>query len=467
MLHAINLTGATAELIETPVSRTFGLVDMYRDLEDATNQHYLEEQLSRLESRTGQIIQKIRKAFEAGEREVWITRPDRNMLRKFLFIMRYRGTGQRKRFYHQNAEGYSENDRDRLLTYMREKGYQKPIDVWFDNIKAMLELKMDPEGKWMEELRKQVYPDDAEMYIAHTQMMYLALCTPSAKDNEFLLTGNAYNIHEGPNSVLIHPDTGESTVECYTEFHVFSVISPRLIIVLRSFLLPNPEEDSSEEIKRSRETMLQLNNIQHADPLHVKSVLEDLPVTKARNSYTRLVDGRIVLLDGENGSPRSDHKFCFRFFPISAEHVNKINAIMLEHSYNSATVVFKSRLAARKTLDYYLSMPCGGFKMVGNAPNDPNLVCLKKLEQAVKQLGSDTTAVYQIQRSKISDGDTFEDLGQMLAKDLPEEPTEFMKLYAKLGKLITDECEYCTDKEQAGVLRRCSRTWTKQPECSR
>src|SRR5436305_12835252 len=70
MLHAINLIGATAEHIETPVSRTFALVDMYRDLEDAINQHYLEEQLSRLEARAGQIIHKIRKAFEAGEREV-------------------------------------------------------------------------------------------------------------------------------------------------------------------------------------------------------------------------------------------------------------------------------------------------------------------------------------------------------------------------------------------------------------
>jgi hypothetical protein len=442
MLHAINLTGATAELIETPVSRTFGLVDMYRDLEGAANQHYLEEQLSRLESRTGQIIHKIRKAFEAGEREVWITRPDRNMLRKFLFIMKYRGTGQHRRFYHQNAEGYSEDDREPLLTYMREKGYQKPIDVWFDNIKVMLELKMDPEGEWMEELRKRVYPDDAEMYIAHTQMMYLALCTPSAKDDEFLLTENAYSVHEGPNSVLIHPDTGESTLGCYTEFHVFSVISPKLIMVLRSFLLPIPEEDSDEEIKRQRETMLHLNIIKHVDPLHVRSILEDLPVAKARNSYARLMDGRTVLLDGENGSPRSDHKFCFRFFPISTKHVNKINGIMLEHSDNSATVVFKSRLATRKTLDYYLSMPCGGFKMVGNAPNDPKLAYLKKLEQAVKQLGSDTTAVYRMQRSKISDSDKFETLGQMLANHLPEEPTEFMKLYAKLGKLITDKCKY-------------------------
>jgi hypothetical protein len=434
MLYAINLAGATAELTETPVSRTFGLVDMYRDLKGATNQHYLEEQLSRLESRAGQVIHKIRNAFEAREREVWITRQDRDILRKFLFIMKYRGTTAHKRFYHQNTEAYFADDKERLLKYMLEKGYQKPVDVWFDNIKAMLELKMDPERKWMEELKKRVYPDDAMMYIGHTQMMYLALCTPSAKDDEFLLTENAYSIHEGPNSVLINPDTNESTLGCYTEFHVFSVISPKLIMVLRSFLLPVLEEDSNEEIRRWRENMLQLNAIQHNNPLGVKSVLEDLPVTKARNSYTRLVDGRVVLLDGENGSPSSHHKFCFRFFPISTEHVNKINCIMLEQSDSVSTIVFKSRLGTRKALEYYLSMPCdAGFKMVGDAPNDPKLVCLKKLEQAVKQLGSDTTAVYRTHWSEVSDDDTLEALGQMLAKSLPKEPSEFMKLYMKLG----------------------------------
>lgn len=71
---------------------------MYRDFANATNQHYLEEQLSGLESRAGGIVSTIRKAFEAGNQEVWITRTDRDVLRKFLFIMKYRGTRFRKRF---------------------------------------------------------------------------------------------------------------------------------------------------------------------------------------------------------------------------------------------------------------------------------------------------------------------------------------------------------------------------------
>ena len=104
MLHAIHLAGATAEVTETSVSCTFGFTDMYRDFANATNQHHLEEQLSRLESRAGEVVSKIRKAFDTGNQEVWITRTDRDILRKFLFIMKYRGSSARKRFYHQHTE---------------------------------------------------------------------------------------------------------------------------------------------------------------------------------------------------------------------------------------------------------------------------------------------------------------------------------------------------------------------------
>jgi hypothetical protein len=121
MLHAINLAKATAEFIETPISRTFGLTDMYRDFADATNQYYLEEQLSCLESCAGGIINRIHKAFEAGEREVWITCLDQDILYKFLFIMKYQGSTAHKRFCHQSAEGYSANDWERLLTYSARK----------------------------------------------------------------------------------------------------------------------------------------------------------------------------------------------------------------------------------------------------------------------------------------------------------------------------------------------------------
>jgi len=255
MIYAVDLSKPTAEIVERPVSRTFGMTDMYRDFGNSTNQHYLEEELSKLESRVAQTVSKMRKHFEEGKTEVWITRPERNTLRKFLFIMKYRSSNMHKRFYHQNGQGYSANDREKLLRYMEEKGFKKPVDAWFDNIKGMLELKMDVKDDWIRDFPTVIYPDDAKWFIAHTQMMYLALCTPANKDDEFLLTENAYGIYEGPSSALINPSTGEIDMTPYTEFHKFAVISPKPMMVLRSFLLPVPEEDLNEEIKTYRDTM--------------------------------------------------------------------------------------------------------------------------------------------------------------------------------------------------------------------
>src|SRR3954468_14579606 len=74
VLYGINLCGEEPIITETSVAKTFGMMDMYRDLGASTKQHRVEEQLSVLESRAGQIISTIRKAFEAGKDDVWMTR---------------------------------------------------------------------------------------------------------------------------------------------------------------------------------------------------------------------------------------------------------------------------------------------------------------------------------------------------------------------------------------------------------
>lgn len=438
MLHTINLAGETGEIDETPVSRTFGLRDMYRDFAEASNQHYLEEQLSRLESSAGRIISKILKAFEAGETEVWLARRERDTLRKFIFIMKYRGSGFHRRFYHQDAERYSANDRDKMLKYMQEKGFKKPIDVWFNNIKGMLELEMDLKDKWIRELRDRIYPDDAMWFIANTQMRYLAFCTASNKDDEFLLTENLYNIYEGPSSYATNPETGENTLKAYTEYHTFSIISPKLVMVLRSVILPVPEEDSNESMKEWRSFWYNDTIMQHNDPLMAGSNLLDLPIAKARNSYTIFKEGKLVLKEGEDGSRRAYHKFCFRFFPISTDHVNKINSIMLEESHSISTITFKSRLGARNALEYYLGMPRNhpvlySYRHFGDVPDNLGRLFIKKLEQAVEKLGSVTVAVDKVQNPRSDPEDALDILSEMLEKSLPKEPSETMKLYMKLG----------------------------------
>ena len=293
MLYSIDLAGGEAEITETTVAKTFGMMDMYRDLGKSTKQHEIEEQLSVLECRAGEIISTIRKAFEAGKPEVWITRTQRDILRKFLFIMKYRGRRFHKRYFHEKADTYDANDKERMLKYMKERGIEKPIDVWFDNIKGILDLKMDYDMEWTGKLQRRIYPDDAKWFINHTQQFYLALCTPSTADDEFLLSQNAYSVYEGATTESRDPFSNKITSEAYTEFHVFAPIAPRLMIVLRSMILPVPSEDSDSAIKEEREMWYKASVSRHAHPTRAGAVLKDLPIDKARNSYSKVVDGNL------------------------------------------------------------------------------------------------------------------------------------------------------------------------------
>ena len=126
MIYAIHLAGIEPQITETPVASTFGQMDMYRDFANAPNQHEVEQKLSRLESNAARIIHKIRKEYEAQKKEIWIPRSERDTLRKFLFIMKYRGPRFRRRFGHQLPDEYSEDDAERLRASMREKGYKRP-----------------------------------------------------------------------------------------------------------------------------------------------------------------------------------------------------------------------------------------------------------------------------------------------------------------------------------------------------
>ncbi|RDL31810.1 Uncharacterized protein BP5553_09212 [Venustampulla echinocandica] len=352
VLYGVNLSREEPTITETTVAKTFGMMDMYCDLGASTKRHQVEEQLSVLESQAGEIISTIRKAFEAGKDDVWVTRTQRDTLRKFLFIMKYRGSRFHRRYFHENAEDYNADDREKMLKYMKEKGIKKTIDVWFDNIKAIIDLKMDYQMGWMDKLRKRIYPDDAEWCINNIQGFYMALITPNNKEEEFLLTQNAYSIFEGASTLKLSPITGKLELSAYTEFHLFAPIAPRLLIVLRSFILPVPEQDSAN-ILEQREQFLKVATARHANPEEAGMFLRDLPITKALNSYSKLVAGKLVLI---NGGPAGMHdRFCFRFFPISEVHVQKINKVMLDESHAIDLIVFNSKAATLKTLVKYLA----------------------------------------------------------------------------------------------------------------
>ncbi|KAI1759861.1 hypothetical protein GGR53DRAFT_523522 [Hypoxylon sp. FL1150] len=286
----------------TKVKRILGIYDMYQDTSAPTKQQ------RRIETMFGELESRASASKEQG---VW-----------FLFLLKYR-----------SSEGYNSNDKERLHAYMREKGFKRPVDVWFQSIQAIIEVDMDPEGNWARALPKQMYSDDAVWFFAHVQGMYMAICTPSDPEAEFILTDNSYGIFEGPNTFSTD-ETGKTIETGWTNFHEFAPLSPKLMIILRSGLLPNPDEDGSQRIREEKESLRKMA-VEDWYGTDIKSMLADLPIAKPQ------------LLPGEDGKRRKSDRFCFRFFPVSTEHVNRINLYLFDNAQRCRNI----------TLEWYMTTP--------------------------------------------------------------------------------------------------------------
>lgn len=396
VVRNLDLLADPPAIYEKPVRRILGEMNMYQDTsKPPEHQQHVEVMLSVLERRASEIFRKITKAFEQKEPGLWLTRCERDLIRKFLFLLKYRGMGFRHRFFHQAPEDYTEDDRELLREYMAAHDFKRPLDVWFHNIKTIIELDMDPEGDWVLDLRKRMYPDDAMWFVAHVGFYYMAICTPKNPDDEFILTDNSYNIFEGPNTFAEDIQTGEVGGLSNTPLHEFAPISPKLMIVLRSDCLPNPLEDMDEAVKEYR-SFKRFLAVDMMYPFDVKSLLDDLPIEKARNSYTQVVDGRLTLVSGEDGKPRRDHRFCFRFFPVSSNHVHTINSILLDNAAPCTSVVFESQESFARTLEWYLTAPCTIGKILIDTNIDVKVreTTLKKLEKVSRDLGSTKETVF-------------------------------------------------------------------------
>ena len=352
-LNILNLKSGAFE--QGDVGDTFGIVDMYRDFEKAgPDQQKLERELSVLESAAGVIIAHVTKMYEAGQKEIQLIRKDKDILRRFLFIMMYRSSSFGQRFA-KSKEDYDANDREDMLVYMNEKGFKTPRDVWFANIRAFLDVKLDKED-WMnamEEFQKLAYPTDARWFFMHIQAYFMAFCTPKRTDDEFLLTQNVYGVYEGPTCNL----------GPWTDYHRFAPVSSKIMIVLRSTLLPCVGVKDEDD---NRQMLLDWNKSMHLNPDKAGSWLEDLPVCKAQNNYSKLVDGRMELLPTKMS--RDKHIFYFPFYPLDHEHVQKINMICLENASDTAAMVYKSQASLRIALEFYLTDKTPGFKVTWRPP---------------------------------------------------------------------------------------------------
>lgn len=425
VVNRVDLSSETAFITQTPMKSVFGHFDMFQNTNISRNQqNRIKQKLSRIESDASAIFRRMLTAFTANDQGLWLTRKERNLVRKFLFISRYRGSTMYKRYCHENMATYVGEDKEHLETYMKQKGFSRPSDVWLDNLEKFIDVQMDVGMNWGQQLLERTYAIDAHWAIMHCQTTYMAICTPSASDAEFFISDNCYEIVEAPQHILVDSDFNNSTYSQGLSLHEFAPISPRLLIVLRSFLFSCSEEDADAQVKAHREMWRFMHEAQFGRLS--ETLLDDLPVTKARNNYSELVNGVLRPVHGMTGpSHQERHSFFFKFFPLETTHVNRINGVFFDNASSCRSLVFHSETAFRASLAWFMADSKYFPKDVWYKTSIER-GCLKKLSTLLTQLDMKNRPL----------GEENPSIRREAVENIPNgnDATPFMQVYQILGK---------------------------------
>jgi len=203
------------------IARVYGLEDMYRDINEHDCMKF-EKLLSKLESSSSKFIRKI----WSGE-DLSLTRAQLADMKKFLCIMMYRGEHRRGQYY----DGMFD-----MMTYMsiakhmEHKKIERVQDVWFDNLKWLIETPVDEIMKEfmiafeaapndpLSIIGKYLGPIHVTELLDFGLMVYNYVCIWEAEEgSEFILSEGCFGSFEGFMGIC---------------FHNFFIVSPRYAIVL-------------------------------------------------------------------------------------------------------------------------------------------------------------------------------------------------------------------------------------------
>ncbi|KAF8461200.1 hypothetical protein BDZ91DRAFT_699739 [Kalaharituber pfeilii] len=310
--------------VTADVKRSYGNFNMYRDL-SATDEMYIEDALARLEREVANIVQRIRTALQKGEDTVTLTRVERNKIRKFLFLMKFRLPlfwGK----YNRSLEDYDAVDRTDLLRFMQRKGFKKPLEVWLHSIRTILDTPIDVKERWEQTVMDECFSHDAYWFKLNMNLFFTAFCTPTDPDDEFLISNNAFGIHEGPTWAPMqtfmkpgHHIPLSAKKGKYTEYHLLAPFGPRLLLVLRNNYLE-----------------------QYTTP----SVFEHLYLQAPTPSYE-------LNITADEFELKDDDTFTFKLHKLCRRDVQLFNSIILNEVTSALT--WASDAAMERTLQVYLN----------------------------------------------------------------------------------------------------------------
>lgn len=369
---------------QRPVSQENAVTDLYKDPAISGNPYHLEEKFARLEQQAALILREACETFNRSETLV-LPRRRKDVLRKFLFLMKYRNLVFFQRFDHETIDEYDRHDKEDLALYMRKQGFSSPREVWFDNLRVFLDIELDADNKWIDYISDQAYPEDAELFKIHVRTQFITFCQPELPQDEFILTENGYGVFEGPISFGVDAAGNQLGPGIATEYHNFAPVSPRLMIISRSCLLASPIEEGAPEAAAEHGLWNEIHRSFHTCPEEATSILHDLPVKRCTNSYSKVIGGRNVMPPPRKLS--SEDAFYFQCFKLSSAHVHLINEIFLEEAWKVSSIIYSSKTSLRTTIETYLADDQRDQFKIIRGPKDPRLFFIGALAALLKGFG--------------------------------------------------------------------------------
>lgn len=289
---------------------------------------------------------------------------------------------------------------------------------------------MDVGGQWEGTISSTVYFAIADRFVKHVKGYWMAICTPANSEEEFVLTENGYNVHEGPTVSFEDKNTGEC-ISLGSAFHYFAPIAPRVMMLLRNQHLPEPLDDGDPDTKELRKKHREV----FIDSFYgsgTESIMEDLPVHKAFNSYSKVMDGRRTPLPEWDGKYRKNDCFTFPIFQISTEYTHKMNGLLLDNAFHGLTVIFNRQDVFLDLVEWYLTEPCEIGKNLIGENREIKRRYIEQLTILMAAQGREvSTKVIDWPTRKDLDIARFREVGiasvrwaQELAKDRSKEPEE-------------------------------------------
>lgn len=346
----------------TPIETTYGILNMYRDEENATDVDHIEKAFSQLESNAARIIHRIDKAVEKGE--VTLPRGEVNTLRKFLFLLSYRNDRRSRQFI---EEIFDEDTHDHIKEFQAEHGLKDTKAVWLFNIKNMLEVE-----HWEIGDNPKVFWVDRNDYKVEQQSYQLGFfCVPQGL--EFIATGSMGLFEGSPvmnpmlrmqmDAIIGKPRwrPGVKPIEPTVALTRSWPLTPRLVVMLRHVMLSVEERTLAQGLRPQTHDFM-------------PSYFHDFPRVRAAVTYNpslsaaarSMMSGQQTegdegirrefqeenKLDGQSVNSRLKDTLKFKISTLNEDQAARINVLMLEHCDGIINFINPSSL--RKSLKRYV-----------------------------------------------------------------------------------------------------------------